>query len=105
MSILTDYYGCNDQYLFNFKDTFELSLKYTLGGHTKGVAYFAWSPDDNYLLALGPEESSDFWLWDTQVRGSNVNYFDDDDDPWLYHFSIIRPAHLRPGATIRTRTV
>lgn len=44
-----------------------MSLKYTLGGHTFGVAYFAWSPDDHYLLALGPEESSEFWLWDIDV--------------------------------------
>ncbi|UXI16660.1 cell division protein [Sarcoptes scabiei] len=48
-------------------ETSLLTLKYTLTGHTFGVSFFAWSPDDHYLLALGPEESSEFWLWDTQT--------------------------------------
>ncbi|KPM11136.1 WD repeat-containing protein 26-like protein [Sarcoptes scabiei] len=53
-------------------ETSLLTLKYTLTGHTFGVSFFAWSPDDHYLLALGPEESSEFWLWDTQDLNGTV---------------------------------
>ena len=70
--ILINYY---DHYvLVVLQETFQLTLKYTLIGHTFGVAYLAWSPDDHYLLALGPEESSEFWLWDTHVS-SYVDLF------------------------------
>nr|XP_027199303.1 WD repeat-containing protein 26-like [Dermatophagoides pteronyssinus] len=61
-------------------ETFQLTLKYTLIGHTFGVAYLAWSPDDHYLLALGPEESSEFWLWDTHTGTLKTKSCHSNDD-------------------------
>ncbi|XP_075591416.1 WD repeat-containing protein 26 [Dermatophagoides farinae] len=61
-------------------ETFQLTLKHTLVGHTFGVAYFAWSPDDHYLLALGPEESSEFWLWDTHTGTLKTKSCHSNDD-------------------------
>lgn len=37
----------------------------TLNGHTYGVAFLSWSPDDSHILACGSEDASDFWLWNT----------------------------------------
>ena len=39
----------------------------TLEGHAYGVSYLAWSPDDVYLIACGPDDCSELWLWNVQV--------------------------------------
>lgn len=39
----------------------------TLEGHAYGVSYLAWSPDDTYLIACGPDDCSELWLWNVQV--------------------------------------
>lgn len=41
-------------------------------GHPFAISFFAWSPDDHYLVALGPEESGEFWIWDTHVSFSHL---------------------------------
>ncbi|XP_067841346.1 WD repeat-containing protein 26 isoform X3 [Heptranchias perlo] len=48
-------------------DTHQLRLLKTLEGHAYGVSYLAWSPDDNYLLACGPDDCSELWLWNVQT--------------------------------------
>uniref|UniRef100_UPI00358EE308 WD repeat-containing protein 26-like n=1 Tax=Myxine glutinosa TaxID=7769 RepID=UPI00358EE308 len=48
-------------------ETHQLKQPRMLEGHTYGVSYLAWSPDDNYLIACGPDDCSDLWLWDTQT--------------------------------------
>ncbi|XP_078068255.1 WD repeat-containing protein 26 isoform X2 [Mustelus asterias] len=48
-------------------DTHQLRLFKTLEGHAYGVSYLAWSPDDNYLLACGPDDCSELWLWNVQT--------------------------------------
>ncbi|XP_032876496.1 WD repeat-containing protein 26 isoform X1 [Amblyraja radiata] len=48
-------------------DTHQLRLHKTLDGHAYGVSYLAWSPDDNYLLACGPDDCSELWLWNVQT--------------------------------------
>ncbi|XP_038654845.1 WD repeat-containing protein 26 isoform X2 [Scyliorhinus canicula] len=48
-------------------DTHQLKLLKTLEGHAYGVSYLAWSPDDNYLLACGPDDCSELWLWNVQT--------------------------------------
>ncbi|KFO25370.1 WD repeat-containing protein 26 [Fukomys damarensis] len=48
-------------------DTHLLKLLKTLEGHAYGVSYIAWSPDDNYLVACGPDDCSELWLWNVQT--------------------------------------
>ncbi|XP_072406560.1 WD repeat-containing protein 26 isoform X1 [Chiloscyllium punctatum] len=48
-------------------DTHQLRLLKTLEGHAYGVSYLAWSPDDTYLLACGPDDCSELWLWNVQT--------------------------------------
>lgn len=44
----------------------------TLEGHAYGVSYLAWSPDDAYLIACGPDDCSELWLWNVQVHHSHT---------------------------------
>ncbi|TUD52956.1 WD repeat-containing protein 26 [Bagarius yarrelli] len=48
-------------------DTHQLKLWRTLEGHAYGVSYLAWSPDDTYLIACGPDDCSELWLWNVQT--------------------------------------
>lgn len=48
------------------RETLELSHLHTLEGHTYGVSYLSWSPDDKYLIACGPDEGSELWIWNTE---------------------------------------
>lgn len=50
----------------------ELNHRRTFEGHPGGVSFLAWSPDDTYLIACGPDDSSDLWVWNIEVK---VNYF------------------------------
>lgn len=53
--------------------TVQCKVKFTLEGHTSGASFFSWSPDDNYLIACGPEEaSSNLWVWNIQVSGNDL---------------------------------
>ncbi|KAI4874173.1 hypothetical protein NFI96_025452, partial [Prochilodus magdalenae] len=49
------------------QDTHQLKLWRTLEGHAYGVSYLAWSPDDTYLIACGPDDCSELWLWNVQT--------------------------------------
>ncbi|XP_069028052.1 WD repeat-containing protein 26 [Embiotoca jacksoni] len=48
-------------------ETQQLKLMKTLEGHAYGVSYLAWSPDDCYLIACGPDDCSELWLWNVQT--------------------------------------
>jgi WD40 repeat protein len=48
--------------------TLQLKHRYTLGGHSYGVAYLSWSPDDRYLIACGPDDCADLWIWNVEVN-------------------------------------
>ncbi|KAF7642885.1 hypothetical protein LDENG_00249110 [Lucifuga dentata] len=48
-------------------ETQQLKLTKTLEGHAYGVSYLAWSPDDTYLIACGPDDCSELWLWNVQT--------------------------------------
>uniref|UniRef100_A0A8C1KGH3 WD repeat-containing protein 26 n=1 Tax=Cyprinus carpio TaxID=7962 RepID=A0A8C1KGH3_CYPCA len=48
-------------------DSHQLKLVRTLEGHAYGVSYLAWSPDDVYLIACGPDDCSELWLWNVQT--------------------------------------
>lgn len=36
-------------------------------GHTYGVAFIAWSPDSSHLIACGPEDCPELWLWNVDA--------------------------------------
>uniref|UniRef100_A0A9J8DA59 WD repeat-containing protein 26 n=2 Tax=Cyprinus carpio carpio TaxID=630221 RepID=A0A9J8DA59_CYPCA len=48
-------------------DSLQLKQLKTLEGHAYGVSYLAWSPDDSYLIACGPDDCSELWLWSVQT--------------------------------------
>ncbi|XP_012688988.2 WD repeat-containing protein 26 isoform X2 [Clupea harengus] len=48
-------------------ETQQLKQLKTLEGHAYGVSYLAWSPDDTYLIACGPDDCSELWLWNVQT--------------------------------------
>ncbi|XP_025995831.1 WD repeat-containing protein 26 isoform X1 [Solenopsis invicta] len=44
-------------------ETLKVTHRKTLEGHTYGVALIAWSPDSSHLIACGPEDCPELWLW------------------------------------------
>jgi len=48
-------------------ETLELKLKRTLEGHSYGVSYLSWSPDDVHLIACGPDDCSELWIWNVET--------------------------------------
>ena len=59
-------YPCS--HLSVLQETHQLKLLRTLEGHAYGVSYLAWSPDNTYLIACGPDDCSELWLWNIQVH-------------------------------------
>ncbi|XP_018327343.1 WD repeat-containing protein 26 isoform X2 [Agrilus planipennis] len=51
-----------------YPETCTISLKKTLEGHSYGAAYLAWNPDSIHLIACGPEESPEVWLWNVETE-------------------------------------
>ncbi|XP_077998081.1 WD repeat-containing protein 26-like [Glandiceps talaboti] len=49
------------------EETKELRHLHTFEGHAFGVAYLAWSPDSKLIIACGPEESSELWIWNVET--------------------------------------
>ncbi|XP_017775656.1 PREDICTED: WD repeat-containing protein 26 isoform X2 [Nicrophorus vespilloides] len=49
-------------------ETCTLNLRNTLVGHNYGAAYLSWSPDSTHLLACGPDESPEVWLWNIKTE-------------------------------------
>ncbi|KAK9680759.1 WD domain, G-beta repeat [Popillia japonica] len=49
-------------------ETCTISPRKTLEGHSYGAAYLAWHPDSVHLLACGPEESPEVWMWNTETE-------------------------------------
>ncbi|KAK7885898.1 hypothetical protein WMY93_025519 [Mugilogobius chulae] len=48
-------------------ESHSLKMLKTLEGHAYGVSYLSWSPDDVYLIACGPDDCSELWLWNVQT--------------------------------------
>jgi len=51
-----------------FQVTYKLTIRRTFESHSYGVSYIAWSPDSVYVIALGPDDCSDLWLWNIEVQ-------------------------------------
>lgn len=45
------------------QETLRVTHRKTLEGHTYGVALIAWSPDSSHLIACGPEDCPELWVW------------------------------------------
>ena len=41
--------------------------RHVFDGHAYGVSYIAWSPDSQYIIACGPDECSELWVWNVEV--------------------------------------
>lgn len=39
---------------------------HTLEGHSYGVSYLSWSPNDKYIIACGPEDCCEVWIWNVE---------------------------------------
>ena len=44
---------------------FKLTIRKTIDGHQYGVSYLNWSPDSVYLIACGPDDSPELWVYNT----------------------------------------
>lgn len=64
------------------QETQQLKQIRTLEGHAYGVSYLTWSPDDTYLIACGPDDCSELWLWNVQVHFSTLSVSPD------FHFNL-----------------
>lgn len=53
-------------YVFELQYTLTCSHRKTLEGHSYGVAYIAWSPDSTHLIACGPEDCPELWIWNIE---------------------------------------
>lgn len=49
------------------KETGTVKHKRTFENHSYGVSYLAWSPDSTYIIACGPDDCSELWLWNIMV--------------------------------------
>uniref|UniRef100_A0A6Q2YF80 WD repeat-containing protein 26 n=2 Tax=Esox lucius TaxID=8010 RepID=A0A6Q2YF80_ESOLU len=58
----------------------QLKLMKTLEGHAYGVSYLAWSPDDSYLIACGPDDCSELWLWNIQTGDLRIKMSQSHED-------------------------
>ncbi|XP_022103779.1 WD repeat-containing protein 26-like [Acanthaster planci] len=62
------------------QDTLELKAIKTLEGHSYGVSFLAWSPDCKYLIACGPEECSELWVWNVETGESKTKISQSPED-------------------------
>lgn len=52
------------------QSTYEFTPHRSLEGHSYGVSYFSWSPDSQYLVACGPDDCSELWVWNVEVSAA-----------------------------------
>ncbi|XP_014272127.1 WD repeat-containing protein 26 isoform X4 [Halyomorpha halys] len=61
-------------------DTLTCTHRKTLEGHSYGVAFLAWSPDGSHLIACGPEDCPELWLWNMETEELRVKLSHSPDD-------------------------
>lgn len=49
------------------QETLTVEQSITLDGHSYGVSYLSWSPDGELLMACGPEDCPDLWVWNVST--------------------------------------
>lgn len=55
------------QLFSNLQNILVYFCRKSLEGHTYGVSFLSWSPDGRYLIAAGPEDCPDLWIWNMEV--------------------------------------
>ena len=50
----------------------ECRHRQTFVGHSYGVSYIAWSPDSVHVIACGPDDCADLWLWNVNTGDLRV---------------------------------
>jgi len=55
------------RYIFSLQDTGTVKHKRTFDNPSYGVSYIAWSPDCTYIIACGPDDCAELWLWNVVV--------------------------------------
>ncbi|KAF4524623.1 hypothetical protein B566_EDAN013874 [Ephemera danica] len=61
-------------------ETLSCTLRKTLDGHSYGVAYLSWSPDGTYLIACGPEDCPELWIWNVETGDLHVKVTNSAED-------------------------
>lgn len=56
----------------SLQETLTCHHRKTLEGHSYGVAYLAWSPDGSHLIACGPEDCPELWIWNIETEELRV---------------------------------
>lgn len=69
---------CSQYYLLQETLTVEQSI--TLDGHSYGVSYLSWSPDGELLMACGPEDCPDLWVWNVNTGVLRLKLSHSSDD-------------------------
>ena len=64
----------------NLQETLTCSVRKTLDGHSYGVAYVSWSPDGLYLIACGPEDCPELWVWNIETGDIHCKVNNSTDD-------------------------
>lgn len=60
--------GSKDMTVILWKVENDELVKYkTLEGHTCGVSYISWSPKDTFIIACGPEDCCEVWIWHVET--------------------------------------
>ncbi|XP_076464309.1 WD repeat-containing protein 26-like [Babylonia areolata] len=44
-------------------DTHEIRISKSFENHSYGVAFIAWSPDSTHVIACGPDDCAELWIW------------------------------------------
>eukprot|EP00118_Oscarella_pearsei_P002921 m.12198 g.12198 ORF g.12198 m.12198 type:complete len:568 (+) comp23868_c0_seq1:226-1929(+) len=66
--------------LWNVEDPGDIKKVRTLQGHPFGIAWVQWSPDDQYILACGEEDSSEVFIWTVETGELKCRFSHNVDD-------------------------
>lgn len=61
-------------------ESHELRNRRAFDGHSYGVSYIAWSSDSQYVIALGPDDCSELWLWNVETGELRVKMTQSPED-------------------------
>ncbi|XP_021957244.1 WD repeat-containing protein 26 [Folsomia candida] len=50
----------------------KLNHRRTLEGFQYGISYLSWSPDSNFLICCGPEDTPELWVWNTNTGDLHI---------------------------------